>query len=82
MLMKNRAATINRNKMWNLACVSGSCFFKSETEESRDVHLISQIREVYWERIIKNYCSMQIQLTSVDLLFSDHMTQVRTRLTL
>lgn len=29
-----------------------------------------------------NYCSMQIQLASVHLLFCDHMTQVRAMLTL
>ena len=46
MLIKNRAATKNRNKMWNLACVSGSCFFRKETV-NRSVSLVSHERNYF-----------------------------------
>lgn len=43
MLMKNKAATKKRNRMWNLACVSGSFFYREELKP-KHTRLVRQKR--------------------------------------
>lgn len=51
MLMKNKAATKNRNKIWNLAWVSGSCFFrmKGKTKHTFSWLIVTALSPIMWK---------------------------------
>lgn len=75
MLMKNRAATKNRNKMWNLACVSGSCFFRAKGgKKKRDESIRNMKDSSIFSSPLRKRSQRMVDGTSDDFTGPDHHT--------